>query len=191
MNINNAIQISGWMAYVELEWLATQAEKHTRILEVGSWMGRSTRALADNTRGVVHAVDPWSIEQQTHPDLVAAQKGKPKDWLFNQFCENMKDFNVLDPLNRKVIPVRMTSLEAANAFKQAPDDNSPFEFDMIFIDGSHDYEDVRADIEAWLPLLSDGGLICGHDYGQYEGVTQAVDELLGAVETVRSIWFKA
>ncbi len=191
MNIDNAVQVQGWMAYIELEWLATQAEKRTHILEVGSWMGRSTRALADNTRGVVYAVDPWSIEQQTHPDLIAAQQGKPKDWLFQQFCENMKDFNVLDPAKRTVIPVRLTSLEAAKSFKQSlRADGTPFAFDMIFIDGSHDYVDVKADIEAWLPLLAEGGVICGHDYWQEEGVTRAVDELIGAVETVRAIWFR-
>lgn len=61
--------------------------------------------------------------------------------------------------------------------------------DMVFIDGSHDYLDVLADIEAWLPKTR--RLLCGHDYGdEYACVVQAVHELLPGVSTnpVGTIW---
>jgi len=35
--------------------------------------------------------------------------------------------------------------------------------DLVFIDGSHDYGEVRKDIEKWLPKIKKGGIICGHD----------------------------
>lgn len=37
-------------------------------------------------------------------------------------------------------------------------------FDFIYIDGSHLYEDVKRDLNDWLPKLKDGGVIGGHDY---------------------------
>lgn len=37
--------------------------------------------------------------------------------------------------------------------------------DFVFIDGDHSYVSVTKDICAWLPKLKDGGLLCGHDYG--------------------------
>lgn len=52
-------------------------------------------------------------------------------------------------------------------------------FDMVYIDGDHDYDPVKKDIEASLPLVKKDGWIAGHDYGSCPGVQQAVDELLG------------
>src|SRR3990167_5570095 len=48
--------------------------------------------------------------------------------------------------------------------------------DLLFIDGGHDYEQVKADIEAWYDKVS--GKIAFHDYGSWPGVTQAVDEAI-------------
>jgi predicted O-methyltransferase YrrM len=61
VNIENALKIDGWMSTRELTWLAQQAQKHLSILEIGSYKGRSTRALAENTHGKVRAVDIWKM----------------------------------------------------------------------------------------------------------------------------------
>lgn len=52
---------------------------------------------------------------------------------------------------------------------------------LCFIDGSHEYEDVRADLIAWLPKIKKGGVLAGHDYNNpnHKGVRAAVDEILG------------
>ncbi len=50
--------------------------------------------------------------------------------------------------------------------------------DLVFIDALHDYDNVKVDIERWLPKVRKGGIICGHDYGMdlCPGVTRAVHE---------------
>jgi predicted O-methyltransferase YrrM len=64
------------------------------------------------------------------------------------------------------------SVEAAEMFE----DKS---IDLVFIDAAHDYESVKADIEAWLPKVR--GVIAGHDYiPTYPGVMRAVDERFGS-----------
>ena len=54
------------------------------------------------------------------------------------------------------------------------------QFDFIYIDGAHDYDNVYRDIELSLPLLKPEGIIAGHDYQpEHHGVAQAVHEVLG------------
>jgi len=56
-------------------------------------------------------------------------------------------------------------------------------FDWIYIDGSHEYEDVKADLAYWIPKVKKGGYICGHDFSlddnwKWEGVHGAVCEFI-------------
>ena len=65
-------------------------------------------------------------------------------------------------------------------------DELPFDqYDLVFIDGAHDVDSVRADIQRALSVISPDGLIVFHDYhiGIDKGVDVAVDEFLetGAV----------
>jgi len=50
--------------------------------------------------------------------------------------------------------------------------------DMVYIDASHEYEDVVIDLEISYEKVRKGGFICGHDYvsPRFEGVVRAVDE---------------
>ena len=59
--------------------------------------------------------------------------------------------------------------------------------DLIYIDASHDYEDVRVDLEAYWPLLNEGGVIFGDDYNEHQwpGVVEAVNEFF-AFTTIQS-----
>jgi predicted O-methyltransferase YrrM len=62
--------------------------------------------------------------------------------------------------------------------------------DFVFIDGSHEYEDVKEDIYHWYPKVKKGGIIAGHDYTTYAGVKEAVDEFfnLEEIKVVKSYW---
>ncbi len=61
--------------------------------------------------------------------------------------------------------------------------------DFCFIDGSHEYEDVKKDILAYLPKVKKGGILAGHDYDRiWQGVINAVDEILGKVEVMNGSW---
>ena len=52
-----------------------------------------------------------------------------------------------------------------------------FEADFIYIDASHEYEDVKRDIKLYENLLSPGGYLFGHDFlPRWPGVVKAVLE---------------
>jgi predicted O-methyltransferase YrrM len=75
----------------------------------------------------------------------------------------------------------MTSLEAAGLYK----DNS---LDFVLLDASHTYEDVKADIQAWLPKIKSGGILAGDDYHvSWPGVINAVNEMFTDVQIVNDV----
>ena len=156
----------GLMHQDELQWLAEQASKHSAIVNVGCWTGASVKTLAKNTDGLVYAIDPWLDPATVYP-AYENDKMTP-DWIYSTFLKNIEGLP-------NVIPMRTTSLEAANALRHN-------KFDMVFIDALHEYEPVRNDILAWTPLISPGGILCGHDYVSGVpwgvGVMKAVDELV-------------
>lgn len=145
--------VPGWLTYEEGRALATLA-KGRRVLEIGSYCGRSTICMAQAAAHVA-SVDPHDGRGTPSPrDTLAA------------FEANLARYGV----SHKVAAFVGTSDEV--------EVDGPF--DLAFIDGAHDAESVRADIEAVLPLLAPGGSLCFHDYGSPRDpdVTRVVDELL-------------
>lgn len=169
IQLEKALAIDGWMSPTELKWLARVAKESTNILEVGCYKGRSTRALVDNTSGVVTAVDPW-VGPYIKVD------GKPlfdqaKSW--PEFLQNLSNAD-----NLKIVKLH---------FDQFYSDEK---YDFIFLDGDHLYDMVVHDINKALTMLTPRGILAGHDYGHIDwpGVKQAVDEIFPTKEIVGSIW---
>jgi predicted O-methyltransferase YrrM len=75
----------------------------------------------------------------------------------------------------------MTSLEAAQLFADGS-------LDFVYIDASHEYEDVKADIQAWLPKMKRNAILSGDDFDIYQGVNKAVEELLPGFELIGVNW---
>src|SRR5262249_39797058 len=130
----------------------------------GSHCGRSAAAIGAKlkaTGGHLTCVDLWGDEV-----------------CYRAFLQHVRR------LGLPVSPLRMDSL-------QAPDHFAEGALDFVFIDTSHDYEDVVCEVLAWLPKLRPNGRLCGHDYRQplYPGVEQAVREWCPGFENpVDSIW---
>lgn len=51
------------------------------------------------------------------------------------------------------------------------------DIDLLLIDSSHEYEDTKNELSAWVPKVRSGGFVWLHDYrGPYPGVKRAIDE---------------
>ena len=172
VDITKALAIDGWMSEPELMWLAERAAEHCLIVEIGSYLGRSTRAMLDNTAGILYAFDDWKGPRDVYMDKEERTK------LFDRFCNNVEEY---------IVKSKVMMLQA----DYAADLGSWLKPDMVFIDGSHEYEDVKRDIERWLPRIIPGGLICGHDIKMTD-VASAVMDTLGdaTVAANTTIWWK-
>jgi SAM-dependent methyltransferase len=154
-----------WFTYPQLyKRIVDNLQDGAHIVEVGSWKGRSAAFMSveiinSNKNIKFDCVDTWkgSIEHTSY-DVITEEK------LYDIFLSN------IEPVKHIINPIRMTSIEASKLYE----DNS---LDFVFIDASHEYEDVKEDILAWLPKVKFGGILAGHDYDNFEGVNRAVDEI--------------
>jgi hypothetical protein len=183
MGIEDALKIDGWMFESELEQLAKWAKEHTNIVEVGSWKGRSTRALCDNTNGHVFAVDHWKGPEdlQTWKNEYNEIISHGSKFVYNQFRSNMAEHIA----SGKLFIIKKSSLMGAKYLLTSFGEY----FDMVFIDSDHDYKNIYKDIEAYKEILIPNGLLCGHDYN-WNGVKKAVNELLPGFKTNGNLWYK-
>jgi predicted O-methyltransferase YrrM len=115
------------------------------IVEIGSWQGKSTIALAMGAarthREKIYAIDPHAIQPE---------EGYLEDTR-SAFTANLREAGV----NSQVIPMIMTSKEAARHWRRP--------IRLLWIDGDHRYESVKQDFLLWEPFVVDGGIIAMHD----------------------------
>lgn len=147
------------------------------VIEVGCWLGASTRFLASTipADGVVYAVDNWI------PTEIHYINDSRLPFLYQLFLSNVKHVK----LTHKIIPVRMDSLEAAQALN--------VQADLIYIDANHSTAAVYKDIIAWSSHLAKDGIICGDDWESWEsvkkGVIQAAEKLNKDIGTSGNCWW--
>ena len=170
--IDKALTIRGYMTPEELTWLAETAKKSKCIVEIGTFYGRSARALADNTEGKLHCIDPY-------PGIVFEEAGKfvcSGDYTFRQAQKLLKDHidsgrvsfhrGTVDTFFQKIRP------------------------DFIFIDGDHRKDAIVKDIE-WAIEMCNDGIIAGHDYEApgWPDVKEVVDQYFPTIGKEGTIWW--
>ena len=141
--------------------LAAYAKGEVAV-EIGAWTGHTTVVLASYFKRVF-AVDHWLGSPHDATGEIVQDRGSEE--VFRSFCANMGRYFL-----RSVFPLRGSSEQWAAVFPRS-------EASLIFVDANHDYEAVLADIKGWLPCLRPGGVMCGHDFGVFPGVEQAVQEV--------------
>jgi hypothetical protein len=172
--------IEGWFQFYNIYNRAVEAAGPTgsHFVEVGAWKGKSAAYLATtivNSGKQIQfdVVDTWrgsnEVYHQADPMVIA-------DTLYEHFLNNMK------PVEGYYNPIRGLSTVVAQQYA----DNS---LDMVMLDASHDYENVKADILAWLPKVKPGGVLAGDDYQRdFSGVMQAVDEQFPGCQIENGSW---
>jgi len=140
------------------------------MAEVGVYLGHSVVFMAELAKEsgkniTIYAVDTFEGSEE--------HKRKGITNFLEQYKRNVK------PYEKYVVTCIGKSTEVAKTLK--------VNFDFVFLDAAHDYESVKADIEAWGPKAK---ILAGHDYNKmWPGVVKAVDELVpDRILTSKSVW---
>lgn len=122
-----------------------------RMAELGCFAGESMAIFVHAGARYFFAVDPWEPlrYRQGIPDNL-----RP-DWAEADFDHRMRALRAIFP-ELEICKAKTTSQRASLLCR----DRS---LDLVYIDGLHTFEAVRADIFAWRPKLKRGGWLTGHD----------------------------
>ncbi len=168
--LSAACKIDGWLTEREAGTLYDLAsEADGPIVEIGSFYGRSTAAIAHGSMAggqhPVYAVDSF-VGPQDHarPTTLKNLSGPPP-------CPELLRSN-LDHVGVNGL-VRIIPKSSAEAVEEVP------ECSLLFVDGAHDYKSVVRDLQNYLPKVKHGGTVILHD-ATYEdpGVLHAVNDML-------------
>jgi len=147
------------------------------IIEVGTWKGGSAIEMAGHLERLLLAdaailcIDTWLGALEMWGDQEDANRygslnlkhGYPQ--LYYQFLANVCHHG----MQARIIPLPLPSITAAQWLSLRG-----VRADLIYVDGSHEEEDVYADLADYWDLLASGGIIFGDDYC-WTGVKMAVD----------------
>ena len=157
-----------------------------RIIEVGSWKGASAIYMAKLApEAEILCVDTWLGGLECYLSL----NGHNPRWLYDQLKHDhgypRMFYTFMNNVLREIGPDRICPLALTSDIAARVIAGKIFPADLIYIDASHDYEDVLRDLESYWPLVRDGGVMIGDDYGDWPGVTRAVDEFFGLQPAVK------
>ena len=166
LNIGEEAWFDYWDTYIKA---VMEAKDGSRLVEVGSWKGRSAVFMAveiiNSGKDIkFDCIDNWSL-------------GNTRD----EFEKN------IEPVKHIINVLNMDSVEAAKLYE----DES---IDFIFIDADHKYNPVVNEIKAFLPKMKRGSTMTGHDYtpamDDDNRVYDAVNDTLGKenISFVNNVW---
>jgi len=171
------IHTDGWGSQDPNFRTVLEEVKPRLVIEVGSWLGDSAIHMSSLLESLVPwyeivCVDTWLGATEMWTDTADATRyrmlglddGYPT--IYRQFLRNVW----LSGYASKITPFPQTSANAARWFKK-----KGILADAIYLDASHEYEDVLLDLKLYFPLVRDGGILFGDDWQTFRDVAQALD----------------
>lgn len=146
------------------------------MIEIGSYMGESTMMFASTGLfSTIYSIDPLDGYEEFNK-----MHNYPWEFVRDEFTKNTKYFD-------SIVHLQDFSYNVVDKFENDS-------IDFIYIDGSHSEENVRRDLELYLPKLKKNGIIAGHDYLElvWPDLVKVVTDVVGKPDIVFSdtSWIK-
>lgn len=157
--------------------------KPKNILEVGSYLGQSSRWILESTKS-------WDAKLICVDPNIHHRAFEQPRLVFEKFAlkNNEKNVKYIEAFFAdKPLDNELTRIYPEKAKFWAPEPGTKYDF--MFIDAGHSYEEIKHDFELALNFIEPGGVMMFHDTYSWKGVGQLMDEI-GATTFV-PWWYKA
>ncbi len=149
--------------------IAADCEDGTNLFEIGTFDGRTSLNLAFSSPSncSLYTLDLLPTEETFFPLTPGERYMMGKEMSGEQLEKYQESANsIVNKIHRL--------FGDSALFDFSPYKNS---CSLVFIDGSHAYEHVKSDTYAAMDMIRSGGVIVWHDYGIWEEVTKALEEI--------------
>ena len=164
---NGNIRISE-LAFLNL--IAQQADDGTNIFEIGTFDGRTSLNLAFSSPDACKILTlDLKPEMDTEYTLASGERHMVEKKSSGLRIEKYREEH--ERITKKL--------------HQLYGDSAKFDFSpyydscsLVFVDGSHAYEYALSDTKEAIKMVKKGGVVVWHDYGIWDGVTKALEEIV-------------
>ena len=157
-------KILGWTSDAQVAWYNKLVKKVNGgvIVEVGVYGGHTLLGISDvcaENNNKLFGIDPWEKLEKPNGqtwDGDRQERLKYFQGVLKDVRENLVKIIEIESLNH---------IELIHGF--SPAEASRFDnesIDLVFIDGSHCYDAVMADLKGWHTKIKPDGKICGDDF---------------------------
>lgn len=122
-------------------------------VEVGVASGEFSEEILSQWNGYLYMVDCWEHQSEDVYQDISNHKPNVMEQVFANAVKVTQKFPGRAGLVRKY------SVQGAKFVSGLHE-----EIGFVYIDANHAYDYVIQDLEAWYPLVKDGGVVAGHDY---------------------------
>ena len=170
-------EIAGWVTSTsEVFKHVIDKLKPKRVIEVGSWYGKSAIHMAELMREYtddfeIVCVDTWlgSMEHWINDGAFHDGLKNGKADFYQQFLSNVVHKN----LQNYITPFPIDSMNAAEFFKE-----KQITADLVYIDAGHEYFSVKCDLYSYSTIVRPGGMLLGDDWF-HEPIKRAAYDTFG------------
>ena len=188
--LSHAYSLEGWFEPEDMDviWdiVLENASQQKKVVEVGSWKGRSSYVMAaacqtvgakllciDSFKGLLLGEEHinWSLYHGSGGYYSEGNNGS----VLPTFLTVMQEF----------IPQTVTPVEADS--RQAHQDISDYSCDVVFIDGDHDEPVIGMDLRNYVSKVRPGGIYCGDDYEPGNNVSRSLQAFIKEYNSTREV----
>ena len=141
--------------------------------EIGVFYGQFSKIILEVAKPeLLYLVDPW-LKDDPWGDRTPKQ--------MNEIAHEVLDKFAINPIAKIVRSKSDEFFELMEGIIKIRNKKPNWMFDFIYIDGSHEYQDVLSDLEGAWKIVKPGGIIAGDDYGENilvwgDTIKRAVDD---------------